>query len=331
MTIVALGCPYCGAPIAPTVARDMVVCAYCRRTLVGVPAASWGMALDGEDEALDASIDPRRVCTVSGRKYVVKGRLASGESTDVFLAERAGRVVERVVLKVLRASSDADLVDREWRAVHALHESDAQGAPFFSMLLPQPVARGLLAGKRAALVYRWRSGFQYTLDDVVGRYPAGLDPHAATWMWRRALELLGWVHRSGWVHGALLPRHVLVHPRDHGVVFCGWSCATRVSQREALPAMCEAAEAFYPHDVASGGAATPATDVTMIARTIARVLGGDPVASALPSSVPAPLRDLVRAHAVGSASTDDAWSLKEEVASTAVECFGPPRYVPFEM
>ncbi len=331
MTIVALECPYCGAPIAPSVAHDMVVCAYCRRTLVGVPAASWGLALDADDDALDASIDPRRVCTVSGRKYVVQGRLASGESTDVFLAERTGRVVERVILKVLRAISDADLVDREWRAVHALHESDAQGAPFFSTLLPQPVARGLVAGKRPVLVYRWRSGFQYTLDDVIERYRGGIDPHAAAWMWRRALELLGWVHRSGWLHGALLPRHILVHPRDHGVVFCGWSCATRTSEREALPAICDAARAFYPDDVALGGRATLATDIAMIARSIARALGGDPAATALPSGVPTPLRDLVRAHATGSASSDDAWLLKEEVAKTAVECFGPPRYVPFEM
>lgn len=326
MKIEALECPYCGAPIAPSVAAT-VVCAYCKRTLVGVPAASWGMTLAGDDDAPDPSIDPRSVCTVGGRSYALLGRLASGESSDVFLARRAGRVVERVVVKVLRAPGDADLVDREWRAVHALHESEAQGAPFFSTLLPQPVGRGRLASGRVATVHRWRSGFVHTLDDV-RRAHGDVDPRAAAWIWRRALELLGWVHRSGWAHGAIVPRHMLVHARDHGVVFCGWSCAARVG-REPIAAVVDAERELYPDDVASGAPAGATTDLTMLARSIARAIGGDARGDAIPSSVPAPFAELVRASARGA--TDDAWALKERVALAAEESFGPPKYVPLEM
>jgi len=296
--VVALECPHCGAPIAPSVASDVVVCAYCRRTLVGVPGASWGLALRAaDDEALDPTIDPRRVHAIGGRRYVVAGRIAQGERSEIFLAERAGRVRELVILKV---TSDAARADAEWRAVHALHESSAQGADFFSTLLPQPVARGKIAG-RATLVYRWRSGFVHTLGDVRRAYPAGVDPRAAVWMWRRALELLGWVHASGASHGAIAPEHCLIHARDHGVVFCGWSSAMR---------------------------GAPGDDVARAARAIAYALGGD--ATSLPASVPAKLAEIVRAYATG-ARTDDAWSAKERVREAAIACFGPPAYVPFEM
>jgi hypothetical protein len=322
MRIEALECPHCGAPIAPSVAVDVVVCAYCRRSLVGVPGASWGMTLRAaEDEALDPSIDPRRVRVIGGRCYALAGRLAAGESTDAFLAERVGRVRELVVVKVLRARSDADLLEREWRAVHALHESAAQGASFFTTLLPQPVGR---SHDRPAVVYRWRSGFVHTLDDVARAFPNGVDPRAAVWMWRRALELLGWVHASGWVHGSVLPRHLLVHARDHGVVLCGWSCAVRIASNEDIPAIVVADEALY----AGASRATPSLDVAMAARAIGRVLGGD--ARALPASVPAPVAALVVAYATG-ARVDDAWTANERVAAAAVECFGPSRYVPFEM
>jgi hypothetical protein len=324
MSIQALECPHCGAPIAPTISKDLVVCAYCHRTLVGVPGASWGMALRAADEALDPSIDPRRAWTIAGRRYVVAGRLASGESSDVFAAERTGRVRERVIVKVLRTRDDADLIEREWRAVHSMHESQAQGAPFFSTLLPQPVGRGKIEG-HVALVYRWRSGFVHTLADVLRAFPGGVDPRAAVWMWRRTLELLGWVHASGWVHGAVLPRHLLVHARDHGVVLCGWSCAS-ANATSVVPAIVDADRALYPPSAAAP--ATAALDVAMAARCIAHVLGGD--ASALPSSVPAPLAEIVLAFA-NARRTDDAWVAKERVAAAAVECFGPSRYVPFEM
>lgn len=336
MTIEVLKCPHCGAPLPPG-SGGVVVCSFCNRTLTGVPSVPGG----ARDEPAGDLYPGRPRVHVGGATYAVMGRVARGEGSDVFLARRDARLTELVLLKVLRAAGDADLLAREWKMLEALHASTAQGAAYFTSLLPQPVAHGTLANDagytRAASVFRWRSGFQHTLEDVAREYPDGVDPRAAVWMWKRALELLGWVHRAGYVHGAVLPQHLLVHPRDHGVVLAGWSAAVRSHPRasEPLPVTCAAGRAYYPDDAWTGALPTPATDITMSARCIARALGGDPWADALPDAVPGPLAALVRAYADPASRaggrTDDAWALMERVGQAGREAFGPPRYHPFTM
>lgn len=255
----------------------------------------------------------------------------------MFLARRDSRLTELVVLKVARALSDADLVAREFEVISELHGSEAQGAEHFSRLLPQPVMQGpvkdLQGVPRPAAVYRWRSGFQHTFVDVLAEYSGGVDPRAAVWMWKRTLELLGFVHRGGFVHGAVLPAHLLVHPRDHGVVLVGWSSAQRTSPSRPLVATSASARAFYPEALWSGGAPSPTTDLAMSARSMAYVLGGDPATGKVPRGVPQPLAELVQLQSDPDhpRAAHDAWLLKERVDAAAREAFGPPRYVHFTL
>jgi len=112
------------------------------------------------------------------------------------------------------------------------------------------------------------------------------------------LEVLGWLHRAGWSHGAIVPPHLLVHARDHGVALVGWSRATAPAQ----------------------GAA----DVAMSARAVLYALGDDPAV------VPSELAELLRRNADPSSATD-AWALKDQVDAVARTVFGPPKYIPFSL
>ncbi len=47
-------------------------------------------------------------------------------------------------------------------------------------------------------------GFR-SLTEVGTAYPDGVDPRDAAWMWRRLLVGLGFAHRAGVLHGAVLP------------------------------------------------------------------------------------------------------------------------------
>lgn len=67
----------------------------------------------------------------------------------------------------------------------------------------------------------------HALEDVRRAYPNGVDPRASVWIWKRLLELLGWVHRAGYTHGAVIPHHLILHAKDHGVVLAGWSSVVR--------------------------------------------------------------------------------------------------------
>ncbi len=330
MSLRALVCPACGAPLPSNARRAVVVCPFCKASVTDDGPVILGMSFRRALADLDAVTDTseRRV-RVAGLPYRVLGRIAQGESSDVFLAERARAVTERVILKVLRADSDRDLQDREWEALTALEASDAQGSVSLSRRLPSPVARGRVEGSdRTALLTRAQSGFVDTFEDVLRAYPRGVDGRHAAWMWRRILELLGWVHQAGWAHGAILPAHLVVQARDHGVMLVGWSCAARLGGREPLPVVNEARLDFYPEPLLRGAPPGAKTDIAMSARCVAWVLGGS--ATSLPPSVPAPFRDLILEQAGGGAA-DDAWALRRRVGVAAEEAFGPPRFHPFEM
>jgi hypothetical protein len=280
--------------------------------------------------------DPHRMrIWVGGMRYAILGRIARGESCDVFLARRDGRLSERVLVKMLHTQDDADLLDNEQRALEMLEKSTAQGAPYFSGLLPQRVATGVARlglrgdeGERRVSVMRWRSGFVHTFTDVFGAHSSGIAPEATVWMWKRMLENLGWVHKSGFVHGAILPQHTLVHARDHGVVFVGWSCSVPIGKK--LPATSSAFREFYPDGVWQGAPAHTRTDLTMSARLLLKALGGS--VDRAPSSIPGPLAQLLEGHARGdSRLPDDAWAVRDELDSVARRVFGPPKYIPFAM
>ncbi|NMO15443.1 hypothetical protein HPC49_33785 [Pyxidicoccus fallax] len=336
MELKLLKCPGCGANFPLPAPNGIVVCEYCRAVVSASGAPVWPMPESPEDDPPFAPDRPR--VTVAGTRYVLLGRLGRGDGSDVFLARRDGRITEMVVLKVVRALSDADLVAREYDVLEALHRLDTQGAEHFTRLLPQPVARGEVKDpvgvSRAAAVYRWQSGFQHSLTDVREAYPDGVDPRAAVWMWKRLLEVLGFVHRSGYIHGAVLPPHVLVHPRDHGVMLVGWSSAvTFDGDRGRLPSTSASHRAFYPAAEWRGVAPGPTTDLIMAARTIAWVLGGDPATGSTPTSVPPPLADLLRRLCDEDPHpfTGDAWRSKELVDAAARESFGPPKFIPFTL
>ena len=263
------------------------------------------------------------------------GRLAEGDSSDVFLALRDHRLTERVVAKVLRAHQDRDLFEGEWRTLDGLQRSTARGAPFFTRLLPQPVAHGEGRlglrgdeGKRWFSLFGFPSGFVHSFGDVRAAYPNGVPATAAVWLWKRTLELVGFVHESGFVHGAILPRHLLVHARDHGVRLCGWSCATTLGR--PLSAFPSGDEAFYSEDIRKGAPAGAVTDIAMSARSILWLLGGD--LRAAPGDTPRSIAELLeRSAAPDAGGLGDAHDLVQHLGAAARQAYGPPKFTLFTM
>jgi hypothetical protein len=326
-----LSCPRCGAPLPPRAYRVVIVCSYCNASVTHdgetVRAADYRQALARATR--DDGGRPR--LEIGGFAYRVLGLVAQGESSDVFLATRARTVSERVLVKVLRSDKDRDLLDAEWSVLTRLG-NDAVNSEALRGRLPQLVGRGPVKvdGQPAGegLVLRALSGFADTFDDVLAAYPAGVDGTHAAWMWRRTLELLAGVHRAGFAHGAVLPQHLVVHARDHGVMLVGWSCATPLGHRESLRAASTVARDCYPASLLAGAPPSSATDIIMSARCVARLLGGS--AEKVPAAVAAPMAALVEACAAGKGG-DDAWALRSRVGEAAREAYGPARYYKLSM
>ncbi|HMV67018.1 MAG TPA: hypothetical protein PKA64_09220, partial [Myxococcota bacterium] len=225
MTHRVLFCDGCGGPLDAPWDRLVVVCPACgSQNLPGRP---------GEPVPPSAPVDGRPRVNLGGRTWVIEGRLAEGDASTVYRARWVNRLGEAVVLKVLATADDADLLHREWETLAALRASRAEGAAHFITRLPAPVARGVVETDRprVATAYGWKSGFVHTLEAIGQLHPAGVSGQQQVWLLKRLLELLGFVHRSGFVHGAVTPEHVLVHPRDHGAMLVGWTCAAPADGR----------------------------------------------------------------------------------------------------
>ena len=88
-------------------------------------------------------------------------------------------------------------------------------------------------GPRRVNVMPYYKG-HYSMEEVMRVYPEGVDFRDMVWMFKRTLAAIGFVHRQGIVHGALIPPHILVHPIRHGAKLVDWCYAVEKDHVRAL-------------------------------------------------------------------------------------------------
>lgn len=281
-------CPNCGGPLTGIQAQ-VVVCPFCQAELVK-PADRSRQGIVPRPLPYFQRGPVVGFVTVKGTAYRVLGRIAQGEHCDVFLAQRHAPLTQQVLLKIAR-DPRGEALEREWQTVKTLREVASES--HLPSLLPHPVRFGTARHEgrpeRLAAVYRWQSGFVFTLGDARAEYPDGVDPRAVVWIWNRVLEQLWVLHQLGYAHRALKPEHLLIHPRDHGVMLCGWTACGKGRAK---------------HDLKESG---------------------ECVRFGLGKDAPKALVELT--HRARSFS--DAFELREELARVAEAAFGPPRFHQF--
>ena len=309
-------CSGCGAPLEARWSKIVLVCAYC--------GSQNAPGEEGEPVPSSFPDDGRLRLAVAGRTYLLLGLLARGDSSWVYKGRWVRRLGEEVVLKVLAAPTDEDLLRREWKILERLRTSRAPGTEHFVRQIPEPIGMARVeVGDRPRLttVFKWRSGFFVTLEEVMRAHPGGVAPQAAVWIFKRLLELLSWVHRSGVVHSAVLPAHVLVQPRDHGASLVGWTVAAVRAGADAgrIAAVSRRWREWYPEKALGGRGGGPEVDVAMAARCALRAAGARRFDDA--QALPPPLGELVVA----------AWALRERLAEASVAALGEPEYCPIDL
>ncbi|MES2188389.1 MAG: protein kinase family protein [Pseudomonadota bacterium] len=317
---IALLCPQCAAPLPRAARWRTVECSYCGATLMRGEEtvrradfrAAWQRA-----QAVPAG--GGRLLEWRGARYTVRVTLGQGEHSEVLLAERLGPLPERVTLKLARGGASRGMLAREHEVLQALQALQGPGTAYFTRRLPQPIgtglAQGLADGARDALLLRHPPGYWGSLADVARARPEGIDPRHAVWLWRRMLEVLGFVHAHGWSHGDLSPAHALVHPRDHGVLLIGWGQAR--------------------HATGAAHATRAARDLRQAAWVVRAVLHGgrDTGTPGVGQHTPAPLADLLRqcSEDAGTAPPQqDAAAAEAALSAAARAAFGAPQFVLFD-
>jgi hypothetical protein len=334
----AIICPQCNAPLAPHRFAQSIVCSYCGTT-IRLDESSVSASIFHEAFRVWNSPESYQIpswISIGNRHWTLDKFIAHGDVSDVYTGRLARWPTELALLKLLRDRQDDELFDNEWNALQLLQKSKAPGADTFTMLIPQPIIHGditagSLAGRRVS-IFRWASGFHHTFDEVIRAYPQGVPLRASIWIWRRILEVLSFIHASGMAHGAVLPAHLLIQEKEHGVRLVGYNLAGRLNEK--LRTVSHEYESFYPKPAQSWSTLTAQLDLAMSARCIAAILGGNPETATLPKTVPTPLAGIVRRIAFsepGGIAKEDAWSIREELGQIASDVFGAPQFIPIVM
>jgi hypothetical protein len=301
-------CPQCGGALPRQALWRTVVCPYCGIDVVRsesvVRAASFHEAYLRARQAVPAG---QTFLACKGERYRVLATLGNGAASTLLLGERAGPFAERVVIKRALAGTPDGRLRKERDILQQFQQAHWPGAAYFSQRLPQPVA--FCEGDAGELlVLRHPAGYWGSLAEVKRHYPNGIAPEHAVWMWRRGLEVLAHVHANGWVHGRLSPDHLLVNPRDHGILIVGW------------------ADARHHGEPAGIG-----RDLAQLAWSMRAMLASGEGEPAIGPATPGPLAALL-ARASESpdwCASQGAAALGSAVATAAHAAFGAPRFIRF--
>jgi len=284
-----------------------VTCASCgsliTRTESVVTRDSFRKALD---RARRGSAGAGESIECGGQGYQLMQSLGNGGISQVYLARRIGTLPFLATIKLSSAPSAAAGFAREAQVLRELHGAAGGG---FAQFLPEVVAQGMVEGAlvRHALVLRHPNGYWGSLAALGQRFPQGIDPRHAVWIWRRMLAALGFVHSRGWSHGDVRPEHALVHPSDHGVRLISWGAA----QKDA-------------------GAKTQAGDLQRSARVVLVLLNGASETEGVKDHVPSEFGQLVTraGQDLEFCRTQGAEGLDVLLRAAAGAGFGPPSFVP---
>jgi len=269
------------------------------------------------------------VLTTRRHSYRLIGDPIGGDLAELYAAE-PGTPPRRVLLKMPRDPRDSDLLEREAVALRQLpKDGDRRFLPYVPHIVESFRHRDVSTGaQRQVNVMVALDGFR-SLAEVGRSYADGVDPRDAAWMWRRLLVGLGFAHRAGVLHGAVLPEHVLIHPREHGLILVDWcysvpGCYASTDPSGRVPAMVDRYADWYPPEVPGRQTASPATDIFMATRCMTELMG---------DKAPKAMRSFARGCLLPAQNRRpaDAWHLLAELDELLERLYGRRRFRPFHL
>ncbi|MCM4083769.1 molecular chaperone DnaJ [Paractinoplanes hotanensis] len=249
----------------------------------------------------------------ANRAFAQLSKLYEQWSRQVAVGDIADLITDpRGLLKIPRSPADSDLMAAEATALTALRDhGDPKYRPYAPKLIESYLHEGAERKRRRVNVLQRLIGF-VPLSDLRRQ----IDPRDVAWMWRRLLVGLGWAHRAGVIHGAVLAEHVLIHPEKHGLALVDW-CYSGPHVKAIVARQRDA----YPPEVLREKTAGPATDIYMATGLMTRLIKDPP--------------KQLRRFADGCSydkprmRPQDAWRLLGELDEVLHSLYGPRTFRPF--
>lgn len=300
---------------------------------IKIAAGTYGDRKPVVPVVVQPSMEPQVVKTPKGQ-YVVESLIAHGDLADVYRCNsiKAG-VRQDFAFKVVQSAADNDLLKHEATVLEALYPKDQPEEKFYRFL-PKMHDSFMLRGSKARTNRHVNILPLYTdlvtLEDVSKAYPGGLDFRDMVWMFKRLLMALGFSHRQGVIHGAVLPPHVLVHPVEHGAKLVDWCYAVSgyYEGPSYVKAMSTPWRDFYAPEILAKSPVSSQTDIYMAAQCMVYLLGGDVKSHKMSNTIPHQIRVFLGSCLFPSQGRrpDDAWALLEEFDQMLEKLVGKPAY-----
>src|SRR6266566_529770 len=241
---------------------------------------------------------PGRELVIIKGKYVSEGPLCAGDIADLHVASlESSRLRNGFVMKLARNVADNDLLRAEVATLEKLRlrlpkDSWADCVPIVtdSFFLDEGVGP-----RRRMNVLNCFSGF-YNGEEIRRKLKGGVDGRTMAWMWKRLLVLLEWTNKIGYLHGAVLPPHVMFYPdsdaspamdkRCHSIRLVDWCYSIDLESRTRLSAWVPRYEKFYAPEVLAKEKLGPWTDLYMGAKTMFYLAGDNTAGGHPPKHLP---------------------------------------------
>jgi hypothetical protein len=282
-------------------------------------------------------------------KYIRYADFASGDIADLHAAcieNKKGRT--EVLLKAARNSADNELLEAERIALSELREglvNRSSGPSDWAQCIPQIIDSFQVAVGSSRVRVNVLEKFEgfINIEQIHKAYPTGIDGRSIAWMWKRLLGMLDWTHKLGFLHGAVLPPHVMYYPdndggtirdiRKHAVRLIDWCYSCRLDRRAKLKAWVPNYEVFYAPEILAKTELVAASDLYMGAKTMLYLLGGDVNKNTFPTHVPEPVAASLKRclHRDPDRRPQEAKTCLDEFVKTLERVYGPPKYHEFNM
>jgi len=231
-------------------------------------------------------------CEMVGEWRLVR-KLATGDLHDVFLAKGPSLSV----LKRPRVSS---------KRMQKLDKCNVPHHDLYSKLLPKHIATEDNCNI-------------FEIDEVHSTLTSfgKLDGRHVGWIGNRLWMVLGWVHKNKLVNGAVVPDHILLHKKSHGITLLGWIHSGNIGDKiQVVP---KAWLGSYPAWAKKDKKLTPRLDIYMAAEILLNTLKED---------APRQIRTFL--HGVQNISDISAWEIGDAWAEMLRRVYGQPKWVDLE-
>lgn len=265
--------------------------------------------------------------------YKIASKLATGTFTDVFICDDGV-----TLLKVIKDPKNNSLLAKEAYIIQRL--KDTKLADLFPDLLDTTEIVGTqlcddcpqrfvcfttnvdknkdCKMKNNALVYRYDKNMP-SLAKVIKVYSKGIDERDMVWMFKRLLAAIWTTHSLGVIHSAVLPEHVLLNLKTHGIWLIDWMHTNEVGKKPKILPLTSAN--YYPEYNITPNNST-ALDIHMAAVCMINIMGGDL------TKISKDIRLVLRACIMGAT---DAKYIHEQLDLAVKKLFGPSVFRPFKV